>query len=367
MRKASRREILRGGLAAASFAFANEGESAISLNILAQNDRGSITDVAVIKVGHFTDPRRPTGCTVILCEDGAVGGVDVRGGAPGTRETNLLDPINAVQHVHAVVLSGGSAFGLDAATGVMRYLEERNIGFDARVARVPIVPAAILFDLGVGDAKIRPDAEAGYKAAKDATSTPPAEGNVGAGAGATVGKLFGMNRAMKGGLGAASVKLSDGKTSLTVGAIVAVNAVGDVIDPNTGKVIAGARTKDGKALLGSMNAILRGEPLPPSLGGVATTIGVVATDVKLDKAQATKVAQMAHDGLARAINPIHTSSDGDTIFALATGKSSRDANVTLIGALAAEAMAQAVMRAVKAAKGIEGLPSAAEMKTGGSQ
>jgi L-aminopeptidase/D-esterase-like protein len=245
----------------------------------------------------------------------------------------------------------------------MRYLEEHGIGFDTRVARVPIVPAAILFDLGVGDPKIRPDAEAGYKACKAATTYAPTEGNVGAGAGATVGKLFGMDRAMKGGLGAASIKLSDGKSSLTVGAIVAVNAVGDVIDPGAGKVIAGARTKDGKALLGSMNAILRGEPLPPSLGGAATTIGVVATDAQLDKAQATKVAQMAHDGLARTINPVHTASDGDTIFALATGKSSRQPNVTLIGALAAEAIAQAVVRAVKAAKRIEGLPSAAELKS----
>jgi len=271
-----------------------------------------------------------------------------------------------VQQVHAVVLSGGSAFGLDTATGVMRYLEERGVGFDMRVARVPIVPAAILYDLDVGDAKIRPDAEAGYKACKDATSNAPAEGNVGAGAGATVGKLFGMDRAMKGGLGAASIKLpigKDGKSSLTVAAIVAVNAVGDVVDPGTGKIIAGARTKDGKALLGSMNAILRGEPLPSSLGGAATTIGVVATDVKLDKAQATKVAQMAHDGLARTINPVHTAYDGDTIFALATGKSSRPANVTLIGALAAEAMAQAVVRAVRAAKKIEGFPSAAEFKS----
>jgi len=366
MRKTTRRDILRSGLAATSFAFINEGASAISSNSLVQNERGSITDVAGIKVGHFTDSRRPTGCTVILCEEGAVGGVDVRGAAPGARETDLLDPINTVQQVHAVVLSGGSAFGLDTATGVMRYLEERGIGFDMRVARVPIVPAAVLFDLGVGDAKIRPDAEAGYKAAKDATSNAPAEGNVGAGAGATVGKLFGMSRAMKGGLGASSIKLpngKDGKSSLTVGAIVAVNAVGDVFDPTTGKVIAGARTKDGKALLGSMNAILRGEPLPPILGGAATTIGVVATDVKLDKAQATKVAQMAHDGLARAINPVHTTSDGDTIFALATGKSSRLANVTLVGALAAEAMTQAVVRAVKSAKGISGLPSATELKS----
>jgi L-aminopeptidase/D-esterase-like protein len=363
MRKTTRRDILRGGLAATPFAFINKLEFAMSLNPPAQNDRGSITDVAGIKVGHFTDSRRPTGCTVILCEEGAVGGVDVRGAAPGTRETDLLDPVNTVQQVHAVVLSGGSAFGLDTATGVMRYLEERGIGFDARVARVPIAPAAILFDLGVGDPKIRPDAEAGYRACKAATTDAPAEGNVGAGAGATVGKLFGMDRAMKGGLGVTSIRLSDGKSSLTVGAIVAVNAVGDVIDPNAGKVIAGARTKDGKALLGSMNAILRGEPLPPLLGGSATTIGVVATDVKLDKAQATKVAQMAHDGLARTINPVHSPVDGDTIFALATGKSSRQPSVTLIGALAAEAMAQAVLRAVKAARGIPGLPSAAEMKT----
>ncbi|MBO0726709.1 MAG: P1 family peptidase [Blastocatellia bacterium] len=329
----------------------------------AQSERGSITDVAGIKVGHFTDTRRPTGCTVILCEDGATGGVDVRGAAPGTRETDLLNPINTVQQVHAIVLSGGSAFGLDTATGVMRYLEERGTGFDTRIARVPIVPAAILFDLGVGDPKIRPDAEAGYKACKAATTERVAEGSVGAGAGATVGKLFGMDRAMKGGLGAVSIKLGDGKSSLTVGAIVAVNAVGDVIDPGTGKVIAGARTKDGKALIGSMNAILSGEALPPSLGGQATTIGVVATDAQLDKAQATKIAQMAHDGLARAINPVHTPSDGDTIFALATGKSSRRPNLTLIGALAAEAMAQAIVRAVKAAKGIEGLPSAAELKS----
>jgi L-aminopeptidase/D-esterase-like protein len=365
MKKTTRRNILRSGLAATSFALIDEMEFAksMSLNPFAQSEGGSITDVAGIKVGHFTDSRRPTGCTVILCEEGAVGGVDVRGAAPGTRETDLLDPINTVQQVHAVVLSGGSAFGLDTATGVMRYLEERGIGFDTRVARVPIAPAAILFDLGVGDPKIRPDAEAGYKACKAATTERGAEGNVGAGAGATVGKLFGMDRAMKGGLGSASIKLNDGKSSLTVGAIVAVNALGDVIDPNTGKVIAGARTKDGKALLGSMNAILRGEPLPPSLGGAATTIGVVATDAQLDKAQAAKVAQMAHDGLARVINPVHTPADGDTIFALATDKSSRRPNVTLIGALAAEAMAQAVVRAVKAAKGISGLPSAAELKS----
>jgi L-aminopeptidase/D-esterase-like protein len=290
--------------------------------------------------------------------------VSQRGGAPGTAEIALLDPLNMVDKVNAVVLAGGSAYGLDARQGVIRYLEEHGTGWKVSTGVVPIVPTAILIDLAFGGKPhVRPTADCGYKAAQAASSAPVAEGNVGAGAGATVGKLFGMERAMKGGLGSASIKLNDGKSSLTVGAIVAVNAVGDVIDPNTGKVIAGARTKDGKALLGSMNAILRGEPLPPSLGGAATTIGVVATDAQLDKAQAAKVAQMAHDGLARVINPVHTPADGDTIFALATGKSSRRPNVTLIGALAAEAMAQAVVRAVKAAKGISGLPSATEMKT----
>ena len=333
-------------------------------NSIQPNPKSSITDVAGIKVGHFTDTRRPTGCTVILCEEGATGGVDVRGSAPGTRETDLLDPKNLVQQVHAVVLSGGSAFGLETATGVVRWLEERGIGYDVGVAKVPIVPAAILFDLGVGDAKIRPDAEAGYKACKAATTNPPAEGNVGAGAGAIVGKMFGGKRAMKGGIGTASIKLP----GLTIGAIVAVNAVGDVIDPATGKLIAGARTADGKKLAGTMAGILRGEALPPMLGGTNTTIGLVATDAKLDKAQAQKVAEMAQDGLARAINPAHTMFDGDTIFAVATGKttSTNPANVTLIGALAAEAMSQAIVRAIKAARGIQispgqNLPSAADL------
>lgn len=333
-------------------------------NSIQPNPKSSITDVAGIKVGHFTDTRRPTGCTVILCEEGATGGVDVRGSAPGTRETDLLDPKNLVQQVHAVVLSGGSAFGLETATGVVRWLEERGIGYDVGVAKVPIVPAAILFDLGVGDAKIRPDAEAGYKACKAATTNPPAEGNVGAGAGAIVGKMFGGKRAMKGGIGTASIKLP----GLTIGAIVAVNAVGDVIDPATGKLIAGARTADGKKLAGTMAGILRGEALPPMLGGTNTTIGLIATDAKLDKAQAQKVAEMAQDGLARAINPAHTMFDGDTIFAVATGKttSTNPANVTLIGALAAEAMSQAIVRAIRAARGIQispgqNLPSAADL------
>ncbi len=356
--KPTRREILQSGVAASITLLGDQGVFAMT-NPVQATAKSSITDVAGIKVGHFTDSRRPTGCTVILCEDGATGGVDVRGSAPGTRETDLLDPKNLVQQVHAIVLSGGSAFGLETATGVVRYLEERGIGYDVGVAKVPIVPAAILFDLGVGDAKIRPDAEAGYKACKAATANPPAEGNVGAGAGATVGKMFGGKRAMKGGIGTASIKL----TGLTVGAIVAVNAVGDVIDPTTGKLIAGARTADGKKLAGTMAGILRGEALPPMLGGTNTTIGLIATDAKLDKAQAQKVAEMAHDGLARTINPAHTMFDGDTIFAVATGKSAstKPANVTLIGALAAEAMAQAVVRAIRAAKGIQNLPSASDL------
>lgn len=350
----TRRSVLRSGLAAVCSGAVVDGGSLVSLADAPETKTaGSITDVAGIKVGHFTDSRRPTGCTVILTEEGAVAGVDVRGAAPGTRETDLLNPLNSVQQVHAIMLSGGSAFGLDTATGAMRYLEERGIGFNVGVAHVPIVPAAILFDLGVGDAKIRPDAEAGYKACKAATTSPPAEGNVGAGAGATVGKLFGMMRAMKSGIGTSCIKIG----GVAVGAIVAVNAVGDVFDPATGKVIAGARTKDGKSLMNSMAALLRGEPLPPMLAGAATTIGVVATDVALTKVQASKVAQMAHDGLARTINPVHTAYDGDTIFALSTSKSSKQTNVTLIGALAAEAMAQAVVRAVRAAKGLPGLPS----------
>ena len=320
-------------------------------------DGGAITEVPGVKVGHFTDSRRPTGCTVVITEEGAVGGVDVRGSAPGTRETDLLNPINLVDRVNAVLLAGGSAFGLDAATGVVRYLEQRKIGYNVGVAFVPIVPAAILFDLGVGDARIRPDAEAGYKACEAASSARPAEGNVGAGAGATVGKLYGGRRAMKAGIGTASIKLA----GLTVGAIVAVNAVGDIVDPATGLPIAGARTEDGKKLLNTREAMLRGNLTASMLAGTATTIGVIATDAVLTKAQAQKIAQMAHDGLARAINPIHTMFDGDTIFALGTGKSGKTGNPTLLGVMAAEAMAQAVVRAARAAKGIEGYPAAADL------
>ena len=318
----------------------------------------ALTDVAGLSVGHYTHPGRATGCSVVLCPDGAVAGVDVRGGAPGTRETDLLAPENLVDRVHAVLLSGGSAFGLDAAGGVMRWLEEHGHGFAVGSVRVPIVPAAVLFDLWHGDLSIRPDAAAGYAACAAASAASPAQGNVGAGAGATVGKLFGIERAMKGGIGSASIRVGN----ITVAALVAVNATGDVIDPADGSVLAGARTSAGSHhLLHSAAALIRGE-LPQRLqAGMATTIGVIATDAVLDKAQCRKLAGMAHDGLARCINPAHTPVDGDTLFALATGASGQPGNLTLIGALAAEATARAVVSAIHHATGLPGLPAARDL------
>ena len=318
----------------------------------------ALTDVAGLTVGHFTHPARATGCTVVLCPDGAVAGVDVRGGAPGTRETDLLAPENLIERVHAVLLSGGSAFGLDAAGGVMRWLEERGHGYAVGNVRVPIVPAAVLFDLWHGDLSIRPDAAAGYAACEAASSAKPAQGNVGAGAGAVVGKLFGIERAMKGGIGSASIRIS----GVTVAALVAVNAIGDVIDPADGSVLAGARTgADSRHLLHSAAALLRGDVPPRLQAGMATTIGIVATDAQLDKAQCRKLAGMAHDGLARCINPVHTAHDGDTLFALATGGSGQAGNLTLIGALAAEVTARAVLSAIHHAVGLPGLPAARDL------
>lgn len=314
----------------------------------------AITAVQGIKVGHYTLPNRPTGCTVILCEAGAVGGVDVRGSAPGTRETDLLNPVNSVQKVHAVVLSGGSAFGLDTATGVVRYLEEKGIGFDVGVARVPIVPAAILFDLQVGDARIRPDREAGYQACRAASNGAVPEGSVGAGAGATIGKMFGAASCMKGGVGTSAIKLSSG---LVVGALVVVNAVGDVVDPGTGKLLAGARTPDGKSLINTSEALRKGGLTRSLFDGDNTTLGVVATNARLTKPEATRIAQMAHDGVARAINPAHTPWDGDAIFALATGVLSPPVSFGLVGALAADVVSQAILRAVLRATGIAAIPS----------
>jgi L-aminopeptidase/D-esterase-like protein len=314
---------------------------------------GSIVDVPGIQVGHFTLSERLTGCSVVLARDGATGGVDVRGAAPGTRETDLLDPSNLVDKVHAVVLSGGSAFGLDAATGVMRWLDEHDIGFETGYGRVPIVPTAVLFDLPVvrpGDnPKARPGSEAGYAACEAASTSPPAAGNVGAGAGACVGKLFGPNRCMKGGIGNASVRVGP----WVVGALVACNAVGDVIDPATGQVLAGARTADGRTLLDTQRAFLNGERGNRPLAGTNTTIGVVATNATLNKAQAKRLAMSAHDGLARSIRPAHTTLDGDTLFALATGTETSPADLMLLTMMAAQATALATVDAIHQARMIE--------------
>ena len=311
-------------------------------------DAGSITRVAGIEVGHFTDTRRPTGCTVVMAREGAVAGVDVRGAAPGTRETDLLHPSNLVDKVHAIMLAGGSAWGLEAATGAVRWLEERGVGLDVAVGRLPIVPAAVLFDLLVGDMRIRPDAVAGYAACAAASSADPTEGNGGAGAGAVVGKVFGIQHAMKGGVGTASVTV-DG---VTVGALIACNALGDVIDPDTAQVMAGARTDDGRALRDTRRALLRGQPPQPLLAGTNTTIGVVATDAILTKAQAHRLAIAAHDGLARSINPVHTMSDGDTLFSLGTGRAGKSLGMMVLATMAAEATARATARAVQAARSV---------------
>lgn len=314
----------------------------------------AITDVPGIKVGHATNKEALTGCTVILCEDGAVGGVDQRGGAPGTRETDSMQPMHLVQTAHAIALAGGSAFGLEAATGVVRYLEERGIGFDTLVAKVPIVPAAILFDLGIGDPSVRPDAAMGYAACQAADDGVVAEGNVGAGTGATVGKIMGIQQATKAGLGTASVDLGGG---LVVGAIAAVNAFGDVIDPQTGQIIAGARSLDGTGFADTL-AVMRSlvsKTILEFAGTRDTIIGVVATNARLNKEETNKVAQMAHDGLARAVRPAHTMFDGDTLFALTTG--SIEADVNTVGAYAAEVVAEAIVRAIKTAEGVAGLPA----------
>ena len=323
--------------------------------------RDSIVDVRGIEVGYAQDHEALTGCTVILCRKGAVGGVDVRGGAPGTRETDLLDPINLVEKVHAVVLAGGSAFGLDAATGVMRYLEEKKIGFNTGAAKVPIVPAAILYDLNIGRADVRPDSAMGYRAAASASSDTSEEGNVGAGTGASIGKMFGATLATKSGVGTASMDIGGG---VILGALVAVNAFGDVVDPQTAKILAGLRSgKVGPLRIGKKGyfadtlTMMKGAIGRGILGVAAranTVIGVVATNAKLNKAQATKVAQMAQDGVARAIRPAHTMLDGDVLFALSTGAEKVD--VSTVGAFAAEVMAQAIVRAVRMASPAGGLP-----------
>jgi L-aminopeptidase/D-esterase-like protein len=314
-----------------------------------------ITDVPGIRVGHSTNLEAGTGCTVILCDTPAVGGVDVRGGAPATRETDLLNPMCMVEEVHAILLTGGSAFGLDAASGIVRYLDERGIGYDSGVARVPIVPGAAIFDLPFGSATIRPGAKDGYEACEQARTGPVEQGNVGGGTGATVGKMLGPNFAMKGGIGSASMQLSDG---LVVGAIVIVNALGDVIDTQTQLPIAGARhtaTQD---------------PMPGNPFG-NTTIAVIATNAALTKTQTTKVAQMAHDGIAHVIRPAHTMFDGDTVFALASAKMTSSTpheraiaaqQVSLLGAAAATTLARAIVKAIRAARDLHGIPAASSLK-----
>jgi L-aminopeptidase/D-esterase-like protein len=310
----------------------------------------SITDVKGIKVGHAQDLVAATGCTVVICEKGAVAGADVRGGAPGTRETDLLKPQNLVEKIHAIYLSGGSAFGLDGASGVMHYLEERGIGFDTGVAKVPIVSGAVIFDLNIGNPKKRPDLDMGYEACLNATDKNDAMGNVGAGTGATVGKFLGDEFSMKGGLGTASIKAGE----LIVGAIVVVNCLGDVVDPDTGRIIAGALSKDKTCFADTMKLIKNGAAGGGGLGR-NTTIGVVATNAGLSKAGANKVASMAHNGLARTIRPVHTMYDGDTIFCMATGEV--DGDISIVGSLAAEVAAIAVVRAVKSAESLAGIPA----------
>jgi L-aminopeptidase/D-esterase-like protein len=317
----------------------------------------TLTAIAGLRVGHFTLSERPTGCTVVVADPDVIAGVDVRGAAPGTRDTELLSPVNSVERVHAIVLAGGSAFGLDAASGVMRWLEEHGRGFTFGGARIPIAPAAILFDLGVGDPKIRPTADCGYRAAEAASTAPVTDGSVGAGAGATVGKLHGMEHAMKGGIGSAAITLPGG---LTIAALVAVNAAGDVIDPANGRVVAGVRGSDGRTLVDARK-LLRAGALQPPRAGSNTTLAVVATNAHLTKTQATRLAQMAHDGFSRAISPVHTSVDGDTAFVLATGTQAGDVNMFLLGSLAAEVTADAIVRAVHAATGLPGLPSVRDL------
>jgi len=312
-----------------------------------------ITDIFGIRVGHATDRQGGTGCTVVLCDQGAVGGVDVRGSAPGTRETDLLRPMNLVERVHAVLLTGGSAFGLAAADGVMRFLEERGVGFDVAVAKVPIVPAAVIFDLTIGSPLVRPTAEMGYAAAQAAAGGPVEEGSVGAGTGATVGKVMGPVSAMKGGVGTWAVSLAGGAI---VGALVVVNAYGDVVDDHTGRILAGARDPATGRLLNTARALVGGGEARPG-PGTSTTLAVLATNVGLTKEQANKLAQLGHDGLARVISPAHTMYDGDTVFALSLGHARADPIV--LGAAAVEAVAESVKRAVRLARTVAGVPGLA--------
>ncbi len=317
---------------------------------------GGLTDIQGFKVGHAQDMEALTGCTVILCPPNTVGGIDQRGGAPGTRETDLLRPVHLVNQVNAILLTGGSAYGLDAAAGVMRFCEENGMGFTFGPSRVPIVPAATLFDLYIGDPKVRPDGEMGYQACLNASEDQPEEGNVGAGTGAVVGKILSLKMAMKSGIGTASVDIGGGGK---VAAIVAVNAFGDVIDPDTSEIIAGARGLKGFAdTLKVMKSFVGRKVMSFASAADNTVIGVVATNVKLNKEQITKVAQMAHNGLARTIRPAFSLFDGDTVFALSAGEVEMDPNI--VGAYAAIAYQEAILRAVRSAEKVAGLPAASK-------
>lgn len=353
----SRRIVLQSALAAPLAGAAQKAT---------RKPSGSLTDVPGIKVGHWTSSDRPTGCTAILTEGGAVGGVDLRGGGPGTRETDLLRPEATVDTVHAIVLSGGSAFGLATADGVMQYLEEKGVGYRAGRSVVPIVPAAILFDLGLGaDPKIRPTKESGYRAAKAAASNAVKQGCVGAGAGATVGKMLGPGRSMKSGLGSASLEAPGG---IVVAALAAVNAIGDVVHPDTGQILAGALDEDKKAFADTAAMIRGGLGFGGATTVENTTLAVVAANLSWTQAQATKVAQMAQDGLARSIRPVHMPFDGDTVFALGTGGGELDvAKLGLVGALAADVLSMAVVAAALNAISMAGRPAHREVVSGSSQ
>lgn len=321
----------------------------------------SLIDVTGLLVGHEQDEEALTGITVVLCPTGASAGACIRGGGSGTRETPLLDPLNAVEKIHGIALSGGSAFGLDAAGGVMSFLEEQGIGFDTGVARVPLVPQAILFDLAIGKSDVRPDKSMAYRACQNATSNPPSQGNVGAGSGATIGKFYGMDRAMKSGLGTASVCLTNG---LTVSALVVVNAMGDVYENN--QLIAGLRTPDSTGLSSTFEAMMNAAGTRPMQDeeektllsfqeSFNTTIGVVATNASFNKTEMAKVAAIAHHGLIRAIRPVHTSVDGDTLFALSLGEFK--ASLDIVGEMASQAVEKAILNGVKKAVAAGGLPA----------
>jgi L-aminopeptidase/D-esterase-like protein len=309
-------------------------------------------EIQGIRVGHAQDLSAATGCSVIICEEGASAGVDVRGGAPGTRETDLLNPVNMIELMHAVILSGGSAFGLDAASGVMQYLEEKSVGFDVGVTKVPIVGSAVLYDLTIGKHNVRPDKAMGYEACLNSeASMKDLQGNVGAGTGATVGKILGQEFSMKGGLGTYALSIGD----LQIGAIVAVNCLGDVIDTKNGEIIAGALKENKKSFLNTEDFMLSSYSRAHSPFNGNTTIAVLATNAKLTKAQSNKLASMAHNGYARTMRPAHTMFDGDTIFTLATGKI--EADINLLGMLSARVIESAVINAVKSADTLFNIPS----------